>query len=107
MMGCGEEVANLTDRQADAVTVATDATCDRYEKCGEVGDGKTYTSRSDCESRVRAFWNDQWPASDCEGHISGDGLTTCTDRIKSTECGSFVDALATAYVSCSKSDVCR
>jgi hypothetical protein len=61
--GCNT-IADVTNSQADAVTAATNATCDRYDECGEIGAGKTYETRESCENQVRDFWNDQWPASE-------------------------------------------
>lgn len=104
--GCNT-VADVTNSQSDAVTAATDATCDRYDACGQIGTDKTYETRESCENKVRDFWNDQWTVADCEGHINGDALDVCTDRISSTDCDSFVDQLNTVYNSCDSDDVCR
>jgi len=104
--GCNE-FADLTNSQSEAVTVATNATCDRYDACGKIGAGKAYENRESCENHVRDFWNRQWTAAQCEGHIDGDALDVCTDRISSTDCNSFVDQLNTVYNSCDSDDVCR
>ena len=104
--GCNT-VADVTNKQADAVDSATNATCDRYEECGEIGADKSYENRESCETNVRDFWNDHWTVADCEGHINGAALTVCTDRISSTECDSFVDRVNTVYNSCDSDDVCR
>jgi hypothetical protein len=106
LFGCGSTVADITDRQSDAVSTATDHTCDSYDRCGELGAGKSFTTRSECEADRASFWNGRWPAADCDGHINGDKLQFCLDAIKSTSCDSFADQLNTVYNKCAKSDVC-
>ncbi|HZH02919.1 MAG TPA: DUF6184 family natural product biosynthesis lipoprotein [Myxococcaceae bacterium] len=107
--GCDDEVADITDRQSDAVKAAVDASCDRYEECNKIGTAQdaVYATRDECEVETRDFWNSQWPAAECEGKINGDGLSTCTDRIKTTDCDNFIDQLTTAYQTCNREDVCR
>ena len=104
--GC-DTVADVTNKQSDAVKAAVSDTCDRYDECGQIGRDKSYKDRAECENHSKDFWNKQWPAAKCEGHINGQALTTCTDRIASTACDSFVDKLNTAYVTCDVDDVCR
>lgn len=105
LAGCNT-LADVTNRQVDAVNSAKIATCDRYQACGRIGAGETYENRSDCEANAVSFWNDRWPTASCDGHINGNALEVCTDRIASTDCGSFVDQLSTVYISCAESDVC-
>lgn len=104
--GCNT-VADVTNSQSEAVKAATNETCDRYDECGKIGRGKTYESREACDNQVRDFWNEQWTVTKCEGHINGDALDVCTDRISSTKCDSFIDRLNTVYNSCSSDDVCK
>lgn len=105
-LGCNA-IADVTNKQVDAVNAVVKATCDRYQACGKIGSGETYSTRTDCENNARDFWNAQWPATDCDGHIYAPGLQTCTDRIASTDCNSFLDQINTAYNTCNKSDVCQ
>jgi hypothetical protein len=104
-LGCNA-VADATNKQSDAVNAAAGATCDRYDACGEVGAGKTYTSRQSCDSSAQDFWNQQWSAVDCDGHINGTALTFCTDHIATTACSNFVGQISTVFTACNKSDVC-
>ena len=92
--------------QAGARDLATSHSCDYYARCGQIGAGQTYTSRDDCDVQVRAFWNGQWPATDCDGKISTSALGICTAAIDSTLCGNGVDVLNTVLVKCAKADVC-
>jgi hypothetical protein len=105
-MGC-DTVADVTNKQSDAVTAAVSATCDRYDACMEIGTGKSYATRAECDNDSHDFWNGQWTVAECEGHINGDALKVCTDRIASTDCNSFIDKLNTVYGSCASSDVCK
>ena len=105
-MGCNT-VADVTNKQSDAVRAAVSATCDRYEACGEIGARKSYETSDACEKDSQDFWNGQWTVAKCEGHINGDALTVCTDRIASTDCKSFLDKLNTVYSSCDVDDVCK
>jgi hypothetical protein len=104
--GCNT-VADVTNSQPNAVTAAVNATCDRYDACGQIGASKTYETRDACDNQARDFWNEKWTVAKCEGQINGDNLTVCTDRIASTDCDSFLDRLNTVYNSCNSDDVCR
>ena len=106
LVGCGSTVAGITGKQSDAVSSATNATCDAYTNCGEIGAGKKYTNRSDCETDNRAFWNDRWPVASCDGKINGDKLEFCENAIKATSCQNFIDQLQTVYSKCAREDVC-
>ena len=106
LVGCGSTVAGITGKQADAVNVATTATCDSYDKCGEIASGKKYSTRAECEADNRSFWNDRWPAASCDGKINGDKLEFCETAIQATSCDNFFDQLQTVYGKCAREDVC-
>lgn len=107
IVGCGSSnVADITDRQEDAVRAATKRTCDRYEECGRIGTDKTYTTRDECDAEVKSYWNDRWPAADCNDRINGDNLETCLQSVDTTDCNSYFDKFVTAFGACAKSDVC-
>jgi hypothetical protein len=105
ILGC-TAVADVTNKQSDAVNAASGATCDRYSACGQIGAGLAYTSRESCDSSAQDFWNAQWPAVDCDGHINGAALTLCTDHITATDCTNFGAPVTAVFTSCEKSDVC-
>lgn len=107
LMGCGTTVAGVTGKQADAVNAAANETCDSYARCNEIGAGKKYATRAECDADNQSFWNNRWPAADCDGKINGTSLETCTNAIKGTACDSFIDQINTAYNKCAKSDVCK
>ncbi|ADO70875.1 DUF6184 family natural product biosynthesis lipoprotein [Stigmatella aurantiaca] len=107
LWGCGDAtVADLTDRQSDAVNAASDNLCDNFEQCGEVGAGKAYASRSECETQRKAFWNDKWPVASCDDRIHGDNLQVCLDAIKAMDCNSLIDELRVVNGDCAQSKVC-
>lgn len=98
LAGCGVS-------RIDARDAATDRACNRYEKCGRIGAGETYTSRDDCEVQQRNFWNNYWPTDVCEDRINTDSLDLCLKSIDSTSCSSDFDMVSTA-IKCSKDTVC-
>jgi hypothetical protein len=107
LWGCGDStVAELTDSQPAAVDAAGENLCDNLDACGNIGEGKTYASRSDCETSRKAFWNDKWPAETCDGHIHGDNLQRCLDAIEEMDCNSLVDELRVLNGACAQEQVC-
>jgi hypothetical protein len=99
--GCG----GVSTSQASARDQATTVTCDWFAGCDQVGNGKTYSSRSSCEIDIRARWEGAWPADACEGHINGDNLSLCLSAIRATECANGFDLLLTLG-KCSQDKVC-
>ena len=85
---------------------ATSTSCDWYDKCGQIGAGKTFADRDSCDVQVRAFWENAWPTADCDGKISGDQLDVCLSAIRITECGNGLDVLNTLGNKCPKAKVC-
>lgn len=99
--GCGGNYS-----QAEARDQATKATCDWYDRCGEIGSGMTYATRDDCEVDNRARWNSYWPYEDCNNRIPPEELDQCTAAIKATECGNGWDIANTFLNKCPPADVC-
>jgi len=80
--------------------------CDRYQACGSIGSGETYSSRGDCEVKQGALWTDIWPASSCDNQINSDELAYCLESIDHTDCSSILD-FWTTLSKCSKDQVCK
>jgi hypothetical protein len=99
--GCGS-----SHSQAAARDAVTEATCDWYMDCGEIGAGKTHASRDSCEVQVRASWDSAWPAEACDGKINSEQLDVCLDAIAITECGNGLDVLNTLVNKCPQAKVC-
>jgi hypothetical protein len=102
--GCGG-VTNMAPTRAAARDAATKATCDRYNACGLVGTGQTYTDYSACQIAWEANWDSAWPAADCEGRIDQAQYNVCLSRIQSTSCTNILDFLTTLGI-CGKANVC-
>jgi hypothetical protein len=92
--------------QAQARDTATARTCDWYNRCGEIAQGKTYANRDQCETENRKFWNDQWPISECDGKINPDSFDLCLKAIEITDCKNGLDLMNTVFNKCSRSSVC-
>ncbi|RAL20434.1 hypothetical protein DL240_16650 [Lujinxingia litoralis] len=86
---------------------AAETFCDRSDDCGNVGEGRTYSSYSDCLVEKKADFNDVWPADQCSGdRIIESQFDRCLDRIKVSACdGSWLDQLSTLN-ECRAGNVC-
>lgn len=85
------ETARATDELADA-------RCEREQRCGDVGEGKSYSSIADCQSRVRADWRGDLNAKECPAGVNEVRLNECLASVKQEECGhpfETLDRLAT------------
>ncbi|MBF5046225.1 hypothetical protein FGE12_27665 [Aggregicoccus sp. 17bor-14] len=102
LAGCGG--GNLD--QQDAREQATEHTCDRAEKCGQVGAGKTFVDRDDCEVKAEAFWNSRWPKEACDDHVKQDDLDLCLGAIDVTICGDGLGEFLTVANQCKPELVC-
>ena len=102
LAGCGG--GNLD--QQDAREQATEHTCDRAAKCGQVGAGKTYVDRDDCEVKVAAFWNSRWSKEACDGNVRRDDLDLCLGAIDVTLCGDGLGEALTVTGQCKQDLVC-
>jgi hypothetical protein len=99
--GCGSDHS-----QAGARDAVTDASCDFYNRCGEIGAGKTYETRDSCEVQVRASWDTAWPVQACDGKINSEQLKVCLSAIAATECGNTLDVLNTLLNKCPQDKIC-
>lgn len=115
LMGCGETPSTggtdttppvTTNKQADAVAAASSDNCDAYTRCGEVGAGKSFSTREECVASRAGFWNDKWPAAQCDGKINKDKLQVCRDALKTLACNNLIDELKTLNTQCPQSEVC-
>ncbi len=102
LAGCG---GNLT--QQDAREQAVEASCDRSERCGEIGANQEFTDRDECEVEASAFWNTLWPKADCEDTVTDEALDTCVRAIRDTQCNNPLDLANTLANRCSSDLVCK
>ena len=99
--GCGSNHSQAAARDA-----VTDASCDYYARCGDIGAGKTYETRDSCEVQVRASWDNAWPVEACDGKINAAQLNTCLSAIAATECANALDVLNTLLNKCPQDKIC-
>lgn len=88
-----------------AIDRAADATCTNLDKCGEIGEGRTYATRNACMVDYRATFQNSWPAGQCEDNINPDGFDQCIGRIEIAQCGNLLD-LANVVLNCTPGRVC-
>ncbi|HVZ75112.1 MAG TPA: DUF6184 family natural product biosynthesis lipoprotein [Polyangia bacterium] len=84
---------------------ATTATCDRLMQCGNIGDGKAFSSYDNCKIMEQSFWEGHWDAATCDNKIDGANLTVCLSAISATDCGNGLDLFAT-LAKCDEAKVC-
>ncbi|WP_043428533.1 DUF6184 family natural product biosynthesis lipoprotein [Cystobacter fuscus] len=104
LFGCGT-IADITNKQSDAVNAAANTTCNRYQDCGEIAAGKKYSTRDECMNAEKGNWNGRWSVAECDNRINGDNLNFCLDAIEATSCGNVFDQINTA-TKCTQNDVC-
>lgn len=93
--------------QQAARDAATQKSCDYYARCGEIQRGARYNTREDCEIEVRAYWNNAWPAEDCDNKIRNEDMDVCLRAIENTQCDNAGDFFNTLFNKCSRSNVCK
>jgi len=98
LAGCGWNVG--TAREA-----AAQHSCSWYNKCSEIGSGKTYASFDECLTQQRSFWLDAWSTANC-GTMNNSATDSCIAAIDNTQCSNALDFLATLS-KCTSSSVCK
>lgn len=93
--------------ETDALTRVTSASCDWYDRCGRIGEGQEFTSRSVCESNLHAKWVAEWPNGACDGRIRNETLNACLDFMKATECANTPDLVSAVASKCGRNVVCE
>lgn len=79
--------------------------CDYFQRCMELGSGKTYASYDECLTKQRSYWLDAWPTAECSGKMNGANVDVCLKAIDNTACNSLIDFLATLD-KCAKKNTC-
>ena len=99
--GCGGSAPT----QIQARDQATAYVCDYYQRCAMIGAGQTYTSRDDCETTIRAMFQNAWAPEDCS-KISAMGFDNCLTAIRIAECNNPADVANVIFNKCTKMNVC-
>jgi hypothetical protein len=97
--GCGWSVGSARE-------AAAQHTCTWYNKCSNIGSGKTYASFDECLTNQRSNWLNTWPSSSCDATINNPATDSCIAAIDNTACDSILDIANTA-VKCSAYTVCK
>lgn len=91
--------------RAGARSAATSRACNWYQSCGEIGPGKTFETRDDCEVETANSFNSLWNSAACD-QIERDELEVCLKAIDITQCNNALDFLNTVFNKCGVSQVC-
>lgn len=94
--------ASLPSGAAEAIA---EARCERERRCGNIGDGRAYMSRFDCERRVRARWADDLNAIECPLGVNEGALARCLRELRDTECDDMRDTLG-RWMECEGARIC-
>ena len=102
LTGCGGPLSQPAARDA-----AASHSCDWFNKCGEIGSGKSYATRDACDVNQRSDWNSRWTLAKCDGKVLPSDLDLCLKGIDSTVCGNAFDLFNTVFNKCSQTNVCK
>jgi hypothetical protein len=81
------------------------ARCEREQKCGNIGNDKTYSSSQDCLARIRADWQDDLNTRECPGGVNVHELNECLGQVRTEACGNPFDTLA-RMTECTQAQIC-
>lgn len=81
-----------TQSRSAAESIA-DSRCKREARCENVGDGKKFSSNTDCVDRIRADWKEDLNARECPNGIHEAQLDECLTAIAGEQCDSPFDSL--------------
>jgi hypothetical protein len=110
LFGCkhradGPDVRSPRGENVSAVRNIADARCEREQKCGNIGDGQSYSSADACGDAVRSEWSEDLNAYECPNGIVDSALEQCLVAIRNEECGAPFDTLQ-RITACSAGDIC-
>src|SRR5436190_22467556 len=100
-LGCG----GGSPTQMSARDQTASAACDYAQRCTLIGTGLTYSSRDDCELKIKNYFETAWPPDQCT-MVSSNGLDACLTTIRIATCGSGADFLNVVANKCTKAAVC-
>ncbi len=98
-----QEVSKPVNTAIDRIVLAR---CELAERCGDVGQGKDYTSRTQCEQKVRSDWRNDLNAYECSRGIDESELSECLQEIRTQDCDNPFDMLG-RVTACRSSDICE
>jgi hypothetical protein len=99
--GCGEPTRD------DRVMDIAEAGCDRFDACGEIGEGERYSSRSECLSELEGDFYTLWPADTCDaGQINEAKFNSCVVDAQNFPCDSNAFDTGGFALECRAGNVC-
>lgn len=117
MVACGTDSTNSPGNPSsdaariernDGLNSAVRASCDRYVACNQVGEHQKFTSRQDCEIKLRDDFNKKWNEAECGGSHAfiKAKFEECVQRNATWNCeGNLLDKLG-FETECSSTKVC-
>jgi Family of unknown function (DUF6184) len=89
-----EQVAPAPAAQSrSAAEAIAESRCKRESRCENVGDGKKFSSNTDCQDRIRADWKEDLNSRECPKGVHQDQLDECLTAIAQESCDSPFDSL--------------
>ena len=82
------------------------ARCEREQRCGNLGAGKTHASMDACVKASRTQWSGELGAFQCPGRVDQDALEECLSSIRDRSCGEAIQSLS-AISDCRATNVCK
>jgi hypothetical protein len=89
-----------------AVNSMSEARCEYEQRCGNVGQDRTYSDKDHCLTRFKGDFQKELNAWECPGGINRDELTECLTEIRNNDCNSPFDSLE-RVIACRSSDLCE
>lgn len=103
----GTPVELATPKERDSVSKEiANAVCDRAERCGKIGDGEKYASRTACEKQATQTYRDELDMYDCPGSIVRNAVKNCADEIREEGCLNPIASLS-RMVDCDSNHLCQ
>ena len=82
------------------------AKCEREQRCGNLGAGKTHASMDACVKTTRQQWGGELGAFQCPGGVDQGELEDCLSSIRDQDCGKAITQLSTLD-ECRATNVCK
>jgi hypothetical protein len=79
--------------------------CERERRCGNVGEGRQFSSLDTCEVRVRGDIAVELDAYNCPGGLERESVKQCLSAIHGEECNHPLNSLA-AFEKCRGESLC-
>ncbi len=89
----------------DGIARVASAKCDRETRCGNIGAGRSYDSRAQCETVHRGKLTDDIRLKDCRGGINEGELQECIREVRTESCTNPFEKFAT-HAECRVSELC-